>query len=148
MRTSLTWNEKRQGCNTEGPDIQLDSKLLSGFPQFCLATLYSQDDALPHWAHIVGEFLDIHFPGRCVGRDGLVPWPRHSPNITPLNFFLCGYVKDNVYKNPVTSLDELKLRIVATIETVAQEMLGITLREIEYRLNNFHAKKGAHVEVV
>jgi hypothetical protein len=33
------------------------------------------------------------------------------------------YVKDNVYKTPVTSLDELKLRIVVAIETVTSQML-------------------------
>jgi hypothetical protein len=44
----------------------------------------------------------------------------------PLNFFLWGYVKDTVYKNPVTSLIELKLRIVAAIETVTLRMLENT----------------------
>jgi hypothetical protein len=39
-----------------------------------------------------------------------------SPDITPLDFFLWGYIKDIVYKTPVTSLDELKLRIVAAIK--------------------------------
>jgi hypothetical protein len=32
-----------------------------------------------------------------------------------LDFFLRGYVKDIVYKTPVTSLNEVKLRIVAVI---------------------------------
>jgi hypothetical protein len=35
-----------------------------------------------------------------------------------LDFFLWEYVKDIVCKAPVTSLDELKLRIVAATETV------------------------------
>jgi hypothetical protein len=34
----------------------------------------------------------------------------------PLDFFLWVYVKDIVHKTPVTSLDELKLRIVAAIQ--------------------------------
>jgi hypothetical protein len=51
---------------------------------------------------IAREFLDMHFPGRWVGRDGPI-----------LNFFLWGYVKDIVYKTPVTFLVELKLRIFA-----------------------------------
>jgi hypothetical protein len=34
---------------------------------------------------------------------------RAHSDITPLDFFLLGYVKDIVYKNPVTFLDELKL---------------------------------------
>jgi hypothetical protein len=35
----------------------------------------------------------------------------------PLDFVLWGYVKDIVYKAPVTSLNELKLRIVSAIES-------------------------------
>jgi hypothetical protein len=48
----------------------------------------------------------------------------------------------------VTSLDELKLRIVAAIETVTPQMLEKTCREIEYRLDILRATKGAHAEVV
>jgi hypothetical protein len=65
-----------------------------------------------------------------------------------LDFFLWGYVKDIVYKTPVTSLNELKLRIVAAIETVTLQMLEKTWREIEYCLDNLRAMKGVHVEVV
>jgi hypothetical protein len=48
----------------------------------------------------------------------------------------------------VTSLDELKLRIVATIETVTPQMLENTWREIEYHLDILRVMKGARVEVV
>jgi hypothetical protein len=66
----------------------------------------------------------------------------------PLDFFLWVYVKDIVYKTPVTSLNELKLRIVAAIETVTPQMLENTWREIEYCLDILRAMKGTHVEVV
>jgi hypothetical protein len=59
-----------------------------------------------------------------------------------------GYVKDIVYKTPVTSLDELKLRIAAAIETVTPQILENTWREIEYLLDILRAKTGAQVEVV
>jgi hypothetical protein len=48
----------------------------------------------------------------------------------------------------VTSLDELKLRIVAAIETVTLQTLENTRRETEYRLDTLRAKKGTRVEVV
>jgi hypothetical protein len=48
----------------------------------------------------------------------------------------------------VTSLDELKLRIVAEIETVTPQTLENTWKETEYRLDILHATKGAHIEVV
>jgi hypothetical protein len=57
----------------------------------------------------------------------------------PLDFFLWEYVKDIVLKVPVTSIDELKLRIVAMIETVTPQMLENTWREIEYRLDILRA---------
>jgi hypothetical protein len=46
----------------------------------------------------------------------------------PLDFFLWGYVKDIVYKTPVTSLNELKLGIVSAIEKVTSQMLQNTWR--------------------
>jgi hypothetical protein len=61
----------------------------------------------------------------------------------PLDLFLWEYVKDIVYKASVTSLDELKLRIVAEIETVTPQMLESTWREIEYRSDILRSAKGA-----
>jgi hypothetical protein len=107
-----------------------------------------QDGSLPHWAVIVGEFLDMHFPGRSVGRDGPISWPPRSADIMPHDFFLWGYVKDIVYKTPVDSLDELKFRIVTAIETVPPQMLENTRGETECLLDTLRAMKGAHVEVV
>jgi hypothetical protein len=109
--------------------------------------VFQQDGPPRHWAFLFREFIHMHFPGRCVGRDRPIPWPPRSPDITLLDFFLWGYFKDIVYKTSVTSLDELKLRIVAAIETVTPQMLENTWREIEYRLHILCDKKGAHVEV-
>jgi hypothetical protein len=93
--------------------------------------------APPRGVRIVREFLDIHFPGRWVGRDGPIPWPPRSPHITPLDFFLWVYVKDIVYKTPMTSLEKLKLRIVAAIERITPRMLENAWWETEYRFEHF-----------
>jgi hypothetical protein len=90
----------------------------------------------------------MHFPGRCVGRDGPIPWPPRSHSITPLDFFLWGDVKDIVYKTLVTCLDELKLRIVVAVEAVTPQMLENPWREIKHRLGILRVVKGAHVEAV
>jgi hypothetical protein len=96
------------------------------------------------------NFLTCIFLGVGIGRDGPIPWPPRSPDITPLDFFLWGYVKGIVYKTktPVSSLHELKLRIVAAIETATPEMLENTWREIEYLSDILRATKVAHVKVV
>jgi hypothetical protein len=51
-------------------------------------------------------------------------------------------VKEIVCNTPVTSLDELKLRIVVAIETVTPQMLENIWRKIEYLLDILHATKG------
>jgi hypothetical protein len=102
----------------------------------------------PHIGLVFSEnFLTCIFLGVGVGRDEPIPCPLSSPDITSLQFFLWGYVKGIIYKTPVTSLDELKFRIVAAIETVTPQMLENAWREIEYRLDNLRAMKRAHVEV-
>jgi len=39
------------------------------------------------------------------------PWPPRSSDITPLDFFLWGYVKDKVFSTPIPDITNLKARI-------------------------------------
>ncbi|GBN54935.1 hypothetical protein AVEN_227632-1 [Araneus ventricosus] len=109
--------------------------------------IFQQDGAPPHWGMIVRDFLDENFPDRWCGRGGPISWPPRSPNITPLDFFLWGFVKNIVYKTPVPSLDEPKRRIVTTIQNVTPQLLENTWREIEFRLDVLRATKGSHVRI-
>ncbi|KFM58633.1 hypothetical protein X975_22411, partial [Stegodyphus mimosarum] len=70
-----------------------------------------QDGAPPHWGTIVRSSLNDHFTGRWIGRGCPIPWPARSPAITPLDFFLWGFVKDNVYRRRVSNMDDIKARI-------------------------------------
>ena len=109
--------------------------------------MFQQDGAPPHWGLIVRDFLNETFANRWIGRNGRTPWPPRSPDITPLDFFLWGYVKDGVYTTPVRDVETLQSRIIEVLATVNEEMLENTWREIEYRLDILRATNGAHVEV-
>ena len=115
--------------------------------EFQPRVVFQQDGAPPHWGLIVGDFLNETFPNRWIGRNGPTPWPPRSPDITPLDFFLWGYVKDRVYRTPVCDVETLQSRIIEVLATVNEEMLENTRREIEYRLDILRATNGAHVEV-
>ncbi|KFM68381.1 hypothetical protein X975_26436, partial [Stegodyphus mimosarum] len=106
-----------------------------------------QDGASPHWGTIVRSSLDDYFTGRWIGRGGPIPWPPRSPDITPLDFFLWGFVKDSVYRRRVSNMDDLKARMTTAIASVDADMLAGTWREIEYRLDILRATERAHVEV-
>jgi len=91
--------------------------------------------------------LDAAFPNRWIGRDGPTPWPPRLPDITALDFFLRGYVKDKVFSKPVPDITNLKARITDDFATITEDMLENTWRGIDYRLDVLRATKGAHVEV-
>ncbi|PNF28320.1 hypothetical protein B7P43_G03471 [Cryptotermes secundus] len=84
----------------------------------------------------------LTFPGRWIGRDGQMPW-----HITPLDFFLWGYVKSSVFRTSVNGLDELKTRIRNSISATPADLLHRTWQELGYRLDVLRATTGAHNEV-
>jgi len=88
-----------------------------------------------------------HFKNRWIGRDGPTPWPPRSPDITPLDFFLWGYVKDKGFSTPVPDITNLKAIITDAFVTITEDMLENTWRETDYPLDVLRATKGAHVEV-
>jgi hypothetical protein len=65
--------------------------------------IYQQDGAPSHWAIIVREQLNHILNDRWCGRDGPIPWPPNSPDLTPPDFFVWGYVKTTVCKKTTES---------------------------------------------
>ena len=54
----------------------------------------------------------------------LLLWPPRSPDLTPCDFFLWGYVKDNAYKPPLPqNVRELQGRIRAAVQTIDGNMM-------------------------
>ena len=83
------------------------------------------------------------------GRDDqmLFAWPPRSPDATPCDFFLWGYVKDQVYVPPLPAgILELKVRIRTAIETITADMLQTVCNELDYRVDVCRITKGAHIE--
>ncbi|CAF1680033.1 unnamed protein product, partial [Adineta ricciae] len=72
-------------------------KYLSMLQNFFLP---EQDGAPPHFAVDVRQYLDHQFPQRWIGRGGPIRWAPRSPDLTPLDFFLWGHLKNIVYKTP------------------------------------------------
>ena len=82
----------------------------------------------------------------CRGDQMLFSWPPPSPDATPCDFFLWGYVKDQVYVPPFpASITELKVRIRTTIETITADMLQTVWNELDYRVDVCRITKGVHI---
>lgn len=108
--------------------------------------IWMQDGAPPHFALIVREWLDRHFPGRWLGRRGPHEWPARSPDLTPCDFFLWGWAKEEVYRTKPRTLDELEDRIRQVLGNIPQEFLHKSTESIPRRLQTLVQNAGAYVE--
>lgn len=79
---------------------------------------FQMDDCPAHDGRGPQEWLNIHFPRRWIGRTGPVAWPLHSPDLSPLHFFIWGALKKKVYEVPVDDLYSLKQRIVQACQEI------------------------------
>jgi len=69
--------------------------------------------------------------------------PPRSPDATPCDFFLWGYVQDQFYVPPLpASIPELKVRIRTAIETITTDIRN----ELDYSVDVCRITKGAHIE--
>ena len=76
----------------------------------------------------------------------LLAWRPRSPDATQCDFFLWGYVKDQVYAPLTASIPELKVRIRTATETITADMLQTVWNELDYRVDVCRITNGAHIE--
>ena len=100
----------------------------------------------------VRRFLNETFPQRWIGRRGPKELALHSylprsPDMTPYDFFLWGYVKERVYVPPLPAdLDELTNRITAAVKSVTEDTLRRVWDEFRHRVDVVRAAGGGHIE--
>ena len=58
-----------------------------------------------------------------IGRNGPIPWTPRSPDLSPLDFFLWGYIKNTVCAEKIRNIQHLQERITSAIETVTRDMI-------------------------
>lgn len=88
-------------------------ELMEDVPLLVRENMWFQHDGAPaHYGNIVRDYLNLTFPNSWIGRIGPTPWPARSPDVTPLDFFLWGTMKQLVYSSPVESEMDLVARVV------------------------------------
>lgn len=107
---------------------------------------FQQDGAPPHFARPVREYLDDVFPDRWIGRRGPYEWAPRSPDLTPLDFFLWGYLKSKVFKTKPANIDDLKERIRQECRLISGEVIRNVQNEFRLRLGYCQLVNGQHFE--
>ncbi|GFV62689.1 DUF4817 domain-containing protein [Trichonephila clavipes] len=84
---------------------------------------FQQDGATCHTARATIDLLKDTFGDRLISRFGPVNWPPRSCDLTPLDYFLWGYVKSLVYADKLQTLDHFKDNIFRVIADIRPQML-------------------------
>lgn len=107
-----------------------------------------QDGATCHTADATMDVLHERFEGRVISRRGDVNWPPRSCDLTPLDFFLWGFLKSQVYANRPQSTVDLKVNIT---QAIAQIQPDLCVRVIENWIARIRAtvrNRGGHLNDV
>ncbi|GFW61025.1 transposable element Tc3 transposase [Trichonephila clavipes] len=106
---------------------------------------FQQDGATCHTARATIDLLKDTFGDRLILRFGPVSWPPRSCDLTPLDYFLWGYVKSLVYEDKPQTLDHLEDNICRVIADIRPQMLEKVIENWTTRLDYIRASRGSHM---
>ncbi|GFT35840.1 uncharacterized protein TNCV_2154101 [Trichonephila clavipes] len=105
---------------------------------------FQQDGATCHTARATIDLLKDTFGDRLISRFEPVNWPPRSCDLTPLDYFLWGYVKSLVYADKPQTLDHLEDNIRRVIADIRLQMLEKSSK-IDSRLDYIRDSRGSHM---
>ena len=88
---------------------------------------WQQDGAPCHTSNATMHYLRGQFPGKLMSKHGDWPWPPRSPDLAICDFFLWGYLKQQIWNVPheqqPTNMRQLRDAIVLACESLNQQMI-------------------------
>lgn len=95
---------------------------------------FQQDEAPSHMLPETFAVLGKMFGNKYISPYGPVNWPSKSCDLTPVNFFLWGYLKGKVYAQMPTTLNELEANIRQALANIAPKMAEHVFRHWKQRI--------------
>jgi hypothetical protein len=100
--------------------------LLEDIPLIVRGQMYFQHDgATPHYTRHVKEYLHESFSDCWLGHGGSIVWPPRSLDLTPVDYYLWGYMKALVYETKVDSRAALRHRSFAAAEHICNHQTAL-----------------------
>jgi len=108
--------------------------------------IFQMDGAPGHWAKEVRAFMDLSFPEKWIGRGGPIPWAPRSPDLTPPDFFLWGFIKHKVYAKSPLTLEDLRGLISDAFREIPVAMCQRVCQSVGVRLQRCIEANGAQIQ--
>ena len=106
---------------------------------------FQQDSAKCHTAEATLDILRPVFEDRIISRRADGVWPLRSCDLTPLNYYLWGAVKDKCYDDKLETIDALKNNIRLVIDEIQLHTIDSVLKNWTDRVGYCMASRGSHL---
>ena len=90
------------------------------------------------------DLLRSHFGEHFISRLGPVDWPPRSCDITPLDFYLWGYVKSKCFVDKPATIEELEAKITQVIREIPIVTLERVIQNWCLRMAELRNSCGQH----
>ena len=104
---------------------------------------FQQNDATCHTAEVTLDVLRPVFRDRIINRRADVVWPPRSCDLTPLDYYLWGALKDKCYANKPETIDALK-----AIGEILLHTIDNVLKNWTDRVGYCIASRGSHLNEI
>lgn len=110
--------------------------------------IWQQDGAPPHNILPVQYYLNSTYRNGWIGNNGTIRWPPNSPDLTIMDFFFWGHIKNMVYHTPCYTEQELRDKISSAVHHLRQTpeaLINATNHTLKV-YNKCIQQNGKHVE--
>jgi DDE superfamily endonuclease/Helix-turn-helix domain (DUF4817) len=107
---------------------------------------FQQDGAPSHNSYAAREYLNNLFGNHVITSHSEIPWPPRSPDMTPLDFSIWGFVKECIYQQPIHNIEDLQERARGAFRTLSNIHLHNACSNVRKRCELCIEHHGGHFE--
>ena len=138
--------------STKDSDVYIDMMKKLVIPELNKAKvssriIFQQDGARAHTSKKSLDFLQEVFPAGVISDKLENGWPPCSPDLSPVDFWLWGYLRDKVYSAPrPKTIGELKEKVITCYENIPRWMFRKAISSVPKRMELCILENGKHFE--
>ena len=107
---------------------------------------FQQDGATAHTAGETRCWLRERFGGRLISSREGNAWPAHSPDLTPMDYFLWGHLTSQVYRKNPKTIGDLKKAVRSAVRQVRPDTCRAAVESAQRRAALCLEREGDHLE--
>ena len=104
---------------------------------------FQQDGATSHTSSPALEWLKSRFGDKIISQRTEFSWSVTSPDPSPLDYFLWGFIKEKVFKSNPRIILALK-QLIEEVSSINQETLAKVINNFKKRIDLCIEKQGGH----